>query len=300
MKSKPRQRDSKIEYIDLSSKIRGVRAEVYDAIHKRRKCYGFRDWEIVKPSHPLDYSEITERLFGVKSQYMASVDVVGCVSRCFYCWVDWENEREFDAKFYSTREIVNELSKLKGDIWRFTGGEPLIVPELVLEVATEINLRGLDKVFWLETNLLPLIVYKNFPEQLSSYEKVAVHCSIKAADPESFEQVTGLRGEYYQQSLEALEALIDNGVQVFPSFVANAVRPDKISLLFHDLREIHPDLPLRFMVRPILFYNPTSKRTRVLEARVYSFKTCLRIWDALISETYGIKYSSIKRWKIKL
>ena len=289
-----------VQIANLTKQIRNLRSQIYDSLKKRRKCYGFRDWKIVNKTRPLDYSKITENLFGISSEYLASVDVSGCISHCFFCWVDWENEYKFNARFYSHDEIYNKLLDLKGDIWRFTGGEPLIVPESPLEICAKLHIDNLQKVFWLETNLLPLAIYHDFARRLSEYKRVVVHCSIKGADSESFERVTGLDGEYYQLTLLGLKSLIENGVEVFPSLLADTLPPDKLELLFKDLLEIHSQLPLRVMVRRVLLYEPTIQRTKKSRIKLYSFDECLQRWSRLLIESYGIKYFDVQRWKIKL
>ena len=107
---------------NLSKKIGDLRSKIYDPVANKRMCYGFRDWEIIKDERRLDYSQIVRSLFGIRSRYLASVDVSGCISRCFFCWVDWENEDSFENRFYSHEEIYGKLLSLNGNIWRFTGG----------------------------------------------------------------------------------------------------------------------------------------------------------------------------------
>jgi uncharacterized Fe-S cluster-containing radical SAM superfamily protein len=284
----------------LAKQIENLRLKTYDPLKRKRKCYGFRDWEIVKENRPLDYSKITENLFGISSRYLASVDVLGCISSCFFCWVDWENEYKFKVRFYSHDEIYKRLLNLKGNIWRLTGGEPLIVPELPLEICTKLYTNNLQKVFWLETNLLPLAVYHDFPRKLSEYKKVVVHCSIKGADPESYERITGLDGEYYKQTLLGLRSLIENGIEVFPSLLVNALPPEKLELLFEDLLEIHSKLPLRVMIRRVLPYVPTVRRIKESRIKLYSFNECLQRWNRMLIESYGIRYIDVQRWKIEL
>jgi uncharacterized Fe-S cluster-containing radical SAM superfamily protein len=284
----------------LTKQIENLRSEIYDPLKKKRKCYGFRDWEIVKETRPLDYSKITENLFGISSKYLASVDISGCISSCFFCWVDWENEYKFKARFYSHDEIYERLLDLKGDIWRFTGGEPLIVPELPLEICAKLHIDNLQKVFWLETNLLPLAIYHDFARGLSEYKRVVVHCSIKGADSESYERITGLDGEYYKLTLLGLKSLIENGIEVFPSLLVNNLPPDKLELLFNDLLEIHSKLPLRVMIRRVLLYAPTVRRMKESRIKLYSFNECLQRWNRLLIESYGTGYINVQRWKIKL
>ena len=282
---------------ELCHKIRDLRSMVFTPNRQKRACYGFRDWRILKI---LDYPQIIENLFGIKTEFLASMDALGCISRCHYCWVPKENEDEFQTKFYSSDEICEKLLNLKGNVWRITGGEPLVTPEIVFEILDRLHSCDLAKVFWLETNLLPIIVFPHVPKALSAYKKLVVHCSIKGADRETFKSVTGLSGELFPYTLKALKALIDQRVEVFPSFLANAVPPEKLNCLFKELLEIHPKLPLRVMIRRVLPYKATVCRLRRFNVRLYSFQECLRVWDALVSKEYGLRYSDIERWKVKL
>jgi uncharacterized Fe-S cluster-containing radical SAM superfamily protein len=285
---------------NLEKKIEKLRSEIYEPLEKKRKCYGFRDWEIIKENRQLDYSSITEKLFGISSKYLSSVDVFGCVSKCYFCWVDWEKCRISKSRFYSHDEIYERLLNLKGNIWRFTGGEPLLVSESPLEICAKLHANNLQKVFWLETNLLPLAIYQDFPRKLSEFKRVVVHCSIKGADSESYERITGLNGGYYKLTLLGLRLLIENGIEVFPSLLVNSIPPEKLEYLFKDLMEIHPKLPLRVMIRPVILYATTARRIEKLRIKLYSFKECLQRWNQLAVESYGRRYVRTPRWKIKL
>ena len=260
-------------------------------------CYGFRDWRI---PGILDYSEILKNLFDIEAESFASVDVLGCISHCHFCWVPREEEDKFQSRFYSADEIYDRLLRLRGNVWRITGGEPLVVPETIFDILDRIHHYNSSKVLWLETNLLPIIAFPDIPRRLSEYERVAVHCSIKGVDPESFERVTGLDGQFYPHTLGALETLVIEGIEVFPSFLANVIEPRKLNYLFEELLEIHPKLPLRVMIREVLPYKATVNRLQRLKVALYPFQECLRVWDTLLFQQYGVRHSDIQRWKVKL
>ena len=282
---------------ELINEIENLRSKVFDPNGKKRMCYGFRDWRILRI---LDYSEILKNLFGIEVESFASVDVLGCVSHCHFCWVPREEEDKFQSRFYTADEIYERLLRLEGNAWRITGGEPLIVPETVFDLLDRIHCYNLSKVLWLETNLLPVIAFPDIPRRLSEYERVVVHCSIKGVDPETFEAVTGLQGKFHFQALQALNMLVDEGIEVFPSVVANVIEPHKLKYLFEELLEIHPKLPLRVMIREVLPYRATVNRLQRLKVTLYPFQECLKLWNTLLFQEYGVRHSDIERWKVKL
>lgn len=282
---------------ELFKQIESLRSRVFDSNGNKRVCYGFRNWTIPKF---LDYSQILKGLFDMEAESFASVDVLGCVSHCHFCWVPREEEYKFSSRFYSADEIYERLSNLRGNVWRITGGEPLIVPETAFEILDRIHHYNSSKVLWLETNLLPIIAFPDIPRRLSQYERVVVHSSIKGADPETFEAVTGLEGKFHFHALQALKMLVDEHIEVFPSFVANVIEPYKLNYLFEELLEIHPKLPLRVMIREVLPYKATVSRLQKLKVALYPFQECLRVWDTLLFQEYGVRHLDIERWKITL
>lgn len=282
---------------ELIKEIENLRSKVFDPNGNKRMCYGFRSWEILKI---LDYSEILKNLFGIEAESFASVDVLGCNSRCSFCWVPREEEDKFPSKFYSADEICERLLRLEGNAWRITGGEPLVVPELVFDILDQIHHYYSLKVLWLETNLLPIISFPDIPRHLSKYERVVVHCSLKGVDPETFEAVTGLEGKFHFHALQALKTLINEGIEVFPSLIANVIKPHRLNHLFQELLEIHPKLPLRVMIRKVLPYRATVNRLQRLGVTLYPFRECLTVWDTLLVQQYGVRHSKIERWKVKL
>lgn len=282
---------------ELIKEIESLRFKVFDPDGSKRMCYGFRGWRILKI---LDYSEILKNLFGIEAEAFASVDVLGCISHCSFCWVPREEEDKFQSRFYSADEIYERLLRLKGNVWRITGGEPLVVPETVFDILDRIHHYNSSKVLWLETNLLPIIAFPDIPRRLSEYKRVAVHCSIKGVDPETFETVTGLDRLLYPHTLGALKMLVTEGIEVFPSFLANVIEPHKLNNLFKKLLEIHQKLPLRVMIREVLPYKATVNRLRRLKVALHPFQECLKVWDSLLFQEYGVRHSDIERWKVKL
>ena len=282
---------------EVQNQINELRNRVFNSENNKRLCYNFRNWKILEI---LDYPEIIKNLFGIKSKFFTTVDVVGCPSRCYFCWAPREEEIT-QAKFYSSNEIIEEHLRLKGNIWRISGGEPLIVPETIFDLLNYISEKNLSKVLWLETNLLPIVAFPELPKQLAQYKRILVlHPSIKGVDLESFEQVTTLDGRIFPYTLEALNKLIENGIEVYPSFLANTVEPSKLQYLFQELKKIHPKLPLRIMIREVLPHRVTIRRMKKNFNDLYSFKECLQVWDSLLFEEYGLKQSQINRWEIKL
>jgi len=65
----------------------------------------------------------------------ATADCLGCNLRCAYCWAQqkvWHPVKY--GKFYTSKEVHHELTKLNQPLTRISGGEPTICKDHLLKV----------------------------------------------------------------------------------------------------------------------------------------------------------------------
>lgn len=133
----------------------------------------------------------------------ATADCLGCNLRCVYCWAQrkvWHPVKY--GKFYTTKEVDHELTKLNQPVTRISGGEPTICKDHLLKV---IELIAKKKLFVLETN--GILLDDLYVKQLCKYENLYVRISLKGIDENTFEKITGIKGKYFKNQLRALKLL---------------------------------------------------------------------------------------------
>ncbi|MFX0208033.1 MAG: radical SAM protein [Candidatus Hodarchaeota archaeon] len=201
-----------------------------------------------QPYNPLELARETEEIVtrreneGLERKYVgiysapvyggiATGYAVGCCLRCIYCWGNWS--RDFPEKFgsfYSPRRIAEELIKaadtgitapgwqrfknIKVEKLRLSGSEPTLGKDHLLSLLPYI-MNSKYPLFILETNGIILGSDKNYVKQLAEFkDRIYVRVSFKAASPQTFTQLTGAIGKYYELPFKALEFLLDEGIYV--------------------------------------------------------------------------------------
>lgn len=284
----------------------------------------------------MDYPSIIQyKVGGCWTSYnmLIAVHVPLCPYNCWHCYNDKKLHSPENATWVTAKELVEAFCKqrnfdkqrdVQSNVLRITGGEPFLVPDLILECLQELK-RQLpsDKVFlWTETDLLPFIPEngKSFVEQftieeqgvtlkvleeLAKYPNLAVHPCLHGLDDENIAEVTLRRDVTLAQLLEGLKILLKYGIDIYPTFGSNVSPPHDIVRLFEELYELDKYLPLRFaLVQYALDYPEVEERLmeqqKSRECKLYSKYTSLRIWNSLLMKHYNIGYAVIPRHLITL
>ncbi|ADB57620.1 radical SAM protein [Archaeoglobus profundus] len=145
---------------------------------------------------------------------IVTADTVGCNLLCAYCWNYFKNLRpEKYGEFYSPEEVAEKLRKIARAkncyLFRISGAEPILGERSAKHVAKVISL--VDGEFILETNGL-MLGYNSDIVNLLVGLNVVVRVTIKGWDEDSFEKITGAKGEYFRYQLKAVENLAKKGV----------------------------------------------------------------------------------------
>ncbi|UCG90337.1 MAG: radical SAM protein, partial [Candidatus Heimdallarchaeota archaeon] len=184
---------------------------------------------------------------------------VGCCLRCTYCWGNWS--RDFPEKFgtfYSSKRLAEELFKaadagitapgwqrfkdIKVGKLRLSGSEPTLGKEHLLALLPYV-MKTKYPLFILETNGIILGTDKNYVKQLAKFkDKIYVRVSFKAAIPQTFTQLTGAIGKYYDLPFKALKFLLDEGIYARAAAMtdSNVMSKEERTKLIRMLDEIDP------------------------------------------------------------
>jgi len=217
---------------------------------------------------------------------------------------------------------------IEDNVLRITGGEPFLLPDLILDCLKEFRSRGLDKeVFiWTETNLSPflkriesdktlveewLAKEESSLHELAQYKNFCVHPCLHGINRENMEWITkNVDAQCFDDLVEGLKILIEHGIDIYPTFGANVVPPQSVSAIFHKLLCIDKNLPLRFALINYDFnYEQVFARMKSNIERysmVYNKDLVIYLWDELIRKQYyseygeTIEYAKIPRHEIPL
>lgn len=166
-----------------------------------------------------------------------TLDAVGCNLLCAYCWNYGRNVNPGSALgFYlSPEEVAQKFKKMLRETRirrvRISGAEPLLGEASFLHFMKIVDLLSADSKdleFILETNGVILAKYPDFSKLISRFGNIFVRVSIKGFDEESFERITGAKGEFFWLQIEALKNLIDYKVVSWPAVMVEMF--DKRSL----------------------------------------------------------------------
>lgn len=164
---------------------------------------------------------------------IVTADTVGCNLLCAYCWNYFKNlHPERYGGFYSPEEVANRLlsiARAKGCyLFRISGAEPILGEKSAKHTAEVISKVGGE--FILETNGLMF----GYSPELSDYFKglnVTVRLTVKGWDEESFERITGARGEFFRYQLKAIEALAERGIPFWVAVMYDVFGEEGVEIL---------------------------------------------------------------------
>ncbi len=197
---------------------------------------------------------------------IATGDVVGCNLRCVFCWASTMRDHLKCKGFYcSPRKAYGRLVGIASSRGffkvRLSGGEPTIAWEHAKSVAELIVKAGLR--FVLETNGILIGARPEIAQDIAEMEGVVVRVSIKAANPKTFEKLTGARREFFWMQLKALENLLEAGLvpgeEFYPAIMLSFNDDREISWLEEKIASIDPVL-VEYVDREYVIMYPRVRR----------------------------------------
>jgi uncharacterized Fe-S cluster-containing radical SAM superfamily protein len=271
---------------------------------------------------------------------LISLHISKCPLNCWHCYIeeclkfdcnvcaieakcsqDRKSNMGITEDLFSAKNIVENfvkqrnLDKEKGlfsNILRITGGEPFLVPDLLLEILEELKNKQLHKeiFLWTETNLIPLIVQENYetlvPDELlnklAKYDNFCVHPCFHGLNQNNFNEITGQTIDNIDFLLNAFKRLLNAGIDIYPTFGSNMSSPEDVECFYNKISEINELLPLRFcLIEYDLDYSPIKWRRKKISnfskdhEKVYDRFQVIEKWDELLKENTGYKYGDIPR-----
>lgn len=271
---------------------------------------------------------VQSKLGGCWEQYnrLVSIQSPACVLHCWHCYVEDELKVARDESmvqltayqilnaFFEQKQYDAEKNGLEDYVLRISGGEPLIMPELTLEILEELKARAKDKeVFvWVDTNLAPLIKERSdkaFIEKwvdlnaFSRFDNFCLYPCLHGISPTNFEWVTKVNAKYFDKIVQGLKTLIEHKIDIYPTFGSNVSPPKDVAAIFQRLIEINKNLPLRFgLIDYELFYPPVAERVVKLSGprMIYNKVLVIDRWNRLLKEHFGVGYTEKPRWEVQL
>lgn len=197
-----------------------------------------------------------------------TIQLSGCDYDCNYCYVPRESNVaniKF-GKYFSVKEIVNyflsaaEKSKEPIKVMRISGGNPTIIPEIILDIYNEIRNQNLNIYLWIDTNLSSL---KYLEDLKSDFEKILVQKNIgvvgcfKGTCNEDFSLITGAEPHHYEKQFETAKWFLNRGADFYaylPALVYGNNVEEKSRKFIKRLKNLNKNLPLRTEVLEIISY----------------------------------------------
>jgi len=174
-----------------------------------------------------------------------AVQVSGCTFACNFCFVPPEVNAANPklGNFFSSKEIIEhfikarEKSKESINVLRITGGEPTIIPEIIIEVYDKLE-KISGTYLWIDTNLSiakNLLKFESDLKDIMRKKNVGVVGCFKGFCKEDFSIVTGVKPEFYETQFETAKIWIDWKTDLYTYLPA----------LVYRLQELNKNLPLR-------------------------------------------------------
>jgi uncharacterized Fe-S cluster-containing radical SAM superfamily protein len=224
---------------------------------------------------------------------------------------DWFSAKNILSAFLEQRK-EDKSKALFSNVLRITGGEPLLVPNLILEILQELEKLGLNKeIFvWTETNLIPLctldeqgdIIPDDLLNRLGKFKNFCIHPCFHGISANDFKENTGETIDNYDALINGLGRLIQADIDVYPTFGGNVNNPDAIEHFYQKISEIDALLPLRFNIIEFdLDYSPIKwRRAHIPEFEqkhkvIYDRFLVIDKWNELLRKNTNYNYADIPR-----
>lgn len=197
-----------------------------------------------------------------------AVQVSGCTYACNFCYVPPEINaaNPIFGKFFSSKEIIDyflsakDNSKEPMNVIRITGGEPTIIPEIIIDIYNEIEKRDLELYLWIDTNLSTSKYLEKVESDLKNITQkrnVGVVGCFKGVCKEDFSIITGAEPNFYEKQFETAKLFLNWKTDFYvylPALVYENNIEKKTRDFIERLKELNKNLPLRVEILIIKDY----------------------------------------------
>ena len=201
-----------------------------------------------------------------------TVQLAGCDLDCNYCYVPKETNTADPklGRYFSAKEIISSfLSAKQGseapmNVIRISGGNPTIVPEIIIDIYNEIKNQDLNVYLWIDSNLSTPKYLEKVGDRLKNIldqKNIGVVGCFKGTCKEDFSMITGAEPEYYKKQFETAKWFLEQKTDFYvylPALVYGNNIEEKLSMFIEKLKKLNKNLPLRTEVLGIIDY-PAAK-----------------------------------------
>lgn len=189
-----------------------------------------------------------------------TLQVAGCNYSCNYCFVPRElnSGSEKYGRFFSAEEIVDEFLKIREksetpmNIIRISGGECMIIPEIVVDIYGAMMKKSPDLYLWIDTNLSTYNIINSYKSELKkvlNQKNIGIVGCFKGTTKKDFSLITGANENFYKEQFETAKLLIDLGADFYayaPAYVYDEKSAEeKLESFLAELQKVNKNLPLR-------------------------------------------------------
>lgn len=261
-----------------------------------------------------------------------------CGFVCWHCYLGQEHiSGNFEGmKFLTAKEIVDnyideldhydERAKYGMHLFRIHGGEPFLVPELILQILQELKRHNKhnDVFVWTETNMAPF--YKNNStdksmieqigfdlQQLNEFDNWALHPCFHGISQEDYDRNIVAKGYTFSGFLKAFEFLTNSGIDLYPTFGSNVNASKEVVGFFNSIKQININMLFRIaLIEYKTYYSTVSERLGYWDSDSLKEKMIniidisngkndvIRKWCKIIENVTGKQYMQIERMRVKV
>ncbi len=204
-------------------------------------------------------------------------DAIGCSFLCAFCWNYHRNlQPQRYGTFYDPRQVGRKLIQIARrtgyHLYRITGSEPVLGERSlahIVRVIEYVERSDPSSRFVLETNGFALGYHPELVERVPA-RAVMVRVAVKGTDEDSFERVSGARGEFFEYPLVAVKLLQDRGVRAWPAIMEDLFTEEEIAELEQRLvkRGIAGGLEREYLERyPSVLDNLQNRNVEIMRHR---------------------------------
>lgn len=199
-----------------------------------------------------------------------TVQLAGCDYACLYCYVPFNvnlNKHQLPGKLFSAEQIVDcfvemrDNSKIKLNVLRISGGNPTIVPEIIVDILECLKSKALNDVYvWIDSNLSNCTYMKRLGNEFASAistRNVGIVGCFKGICSSDFERLTGCSRKDYEMQFETAQYLASLGCDFYLYLPALTYVSDFKHYMHPFLERLYlidPMLPLRLEMLRIYDY----------------------------------------------
>jgi len=139
-----------------------------------------------------------------------------CNLRCIHCYRDSRPSQlleEGTILSQSFRRLISELAELGCSRAQFTGGEPLLLGDQLLDFILQAEQKGIQVMVFTNLTLLTTRIAKFFKQH-----NVEVGTSLYASDQELHDSITGVKGSF-AETVRGIRELVSEAVPLMVGII---------------------------------------------------------------------------------